>query len=85
MLSGLLQKELFKEREVWRKTLLVKIIVTLVTQGLFVYFPLLLRLLNMTAEKKGLCVTNMTGLLIACFVVIFTNINAFRSFTKRTV
>ena len=40
MLSGLLQKELFKEREVWRKTLLVKIIVTLVTQGLFVYFPL---------------------------------------------
>ena len=37
----------------------------------------------MTAEKKGLCVTNMTGLLIACFVVIFTNINAFRSFTKK--
>ena len=34
MLSGLLQKELFKEREVWRKTLLVKIIVRLVAQGL---------------------------------------------------
>lgn len=34
MLSGLLQKELFKEREVWRKTLLVKIIVALVAQGL---------------------------------------------------
>ena len=37
----------------------------------------------MTAEKKGLCLTNMTGLLIACFVVIFSNINAFRSFTKK--
>ena len=34
MLSGLLQKKLFKEREVWRKMLLVKIIVTLVAQGL---------------------------------------------------
>ena len=85
MLSGLLQKELFKEREVWRKTLLVKIIVTLVTQGLLVYFPLLECTQHDGRKKKGLCVTNMTGLLIACFVVIFTNINAFRSFTKRTV
>ena len=48
------KKELFKEREVWRKTLLVKIIVTLVTQGLLVYFPFLYSLLNMTAEKTRL-------------------------------
>ena len=32
---------------------------------------------------KRLCVTNVTGLLIACFVVI--DINVFWSFTKRSV
>ena len=32
---------------------------------------------------KRLCVTNVTGLLPACFVVIFTYINVFWSFTKK--
>ena len=30
-----------------------------------------------------LCVTNVEGLLLVCFVVIFTNINGFWSFTKK--
>ena len=34
---------------------------------------------------KRLCVTNVTVLLLACFVVIFTYINVFWSFTKRSV
>ena len=34
---------------------------------------------------KRLCVTNVTGLLLACFVVIFTNIDVFWSFTKKSV
>ena len=42
------------------------------------------------AERRGvtvkrLCVTNVTGLLLACFVMIFTYINVFWSFTKRSV
>ena len=34
---------------------------------------------------KRLCITNVTGLLLTCFVVIFTYINVFWSFTKRSV
>ena len=34
---------------------------------------------------KRLCVTNVTVLWLACFVVIFTYINVFWSFTKRSV
>ena len=34
MFSGRLQKDLFKESEVWRKLFLNKLIVTFVTQGL---------------------------------------------------
>ena len=36
-----------------------------------------------TAER--LCLTNVTRLLLACFVVIFAYINVFWSFTKRSV
>ena len=32
-----------------------------------------------------LCVTNMTRLLLTCLVMIFTNMNVFWSFTKRSV
>ena len=50
----------------------------------------LMSLRNRTAERKGvtvkrLCVTNVTGLLLACFVMIFTYINVCWSFTKRSV
>ena len=50
----------------------------------------LMSLRDRTAERKGvtvkrLCVTNVTGLLLACFVMIFTYINVFWSFTKRSV
>ena len=38
------------------------------------------RLLVRTANR--LCVTNVTGLLLAFFVAIFSNINVFWSFTK---
>ena len=38
MFSGLLQKDLFKEREVWWKMFLDKIIVTPVAQGLLSTF-----------------------------------------------
>ena len=51
---------------------------------------ILMSLRDRTAERKGvtvkrLCVTNVTGLLLACFVMIFTYINVFWSFTKRSV
>ena len=36
-------------------------------------------------KAKRLCVIKVTGLLLACFVVIFTNIKVFWSFTKRSV
>ena len=50
----------------------------------------LMSLRDRTAERKGvtvkrLCVTNVTGLLLACFVMIFTYINVCWSFTKRSV
>ena len=34
---------------------------------------------------KRLCVTNLTRPLLPCFVVIFTNIDVFWSFTKKSV
>ena len=34
---------------------------------------------------NSLCVTNMTKLFPTCLVVIFTNMNVFWSFTKRSV
>ena len=51
---------------------------------------ILMSLRDRTAERKGvtvkrLCVTNVTGLLLACFVMIFTYINVCWSFTKRSV
>ena len=38
-----------------------------------------------TRTAYPLCVTNVTRPLLACFVVNFTNINVFWSFTKRSV
>ena len=51
---------------------------------------ILMSLRDRTAERRGvtvkrLCVTNVTGLLLACFVMIFSYINGFWSFTKRYV
>ena len=48
---------------------------------------ILMSLRDRTAERKGVTVKRLcvTGLLLACFVMIFTYINVCWSFTKRSV
>ena len=65
--------------------LVVVVVVVVVTR-----MKILMSLRDRTAERKGvtvkrLCVTNVTGLLLACFVMIFSYINVCWSFTKRSV
>ena len=65
--------------------LVVVVVVVVVTR-----MKILMSLRDRTAERKGvtvkrLCVTNVTGLLLACIVMIFSDINVCWSFTKRSV